>query len=227
MTEIRTYRYGEITLRLRSDEVPWANNILANDEYQLRRLIEEGHRLGTIVDVGAHVGTFSVHCARLWPSATILAIEPHPESFALLAENVRPYANVVPIQAAITDRSGQAILCEAQLSVAHRVAEISEQIDGHAPGLGIEVTSLSILDVIQRHQLTRIDLLKLDCEGAEYLILEQLHDSGFLPQVGWIRGEWHSRHHNDRLRESLRSTHTYNIDDNEGHHVGLFIAHRS
>ncbi len=40
--------------------------------------------------------------------------------------------------------------------------------------------------------VTKVELLKLDCESAEYTILETLSRTGHPAHVGWIRGEWRS-----------------------------------
>lgn len=45
---------------------------------------------------------------------------------------------------------------------------------------------------IQAFKLTRIDLLKLNCEGGEYPILRRLHECGFLPNVRHIVVQFHS-----------------------------------
>jgi hypothetical protein len=65
--------------------------------------------------------------------------------------------------------------------------------------------------------LTEVDLLKLDCEGAECMILESLAENGRLTQVGWIRGEWHGRRNKQRLAKALAETHVYHIDSNPPH----------
>jgi hypothetical protein len=71
-----------------------------------------------------------------------------------------------------------------------------------------------------------VHLLKLDCEGAEYSILESLAKSDQLQQVGWIRGEWHGRRHKQRLANALDATHVHHIDPNPPHECGLFVSHR-
>jgi FkbM family methyltransferase len=57
-----------------------------------------------IVDCGANIGYASIWFARRYPQAIVHAIEPEPGNFALLSRNVAAYANVVPLQAGISDR---------------------------------------------------------------------------------------------------------------------------
>jgi hypothetical protein len=74
--------------------------------------------------------------------------------------------------------------------------------------------------------IDEVDLIKLDCEGAEYLIISELSALGLMDRIGWIRGEWHSRKDNLLLANLLSQTHVFNIDPNYPHSVGMFVAHR-
>ena len=74
--------------------------------------------------------------------------------------------------------------------------------------------------------IDEVDPLKLDCEGAEYLIVSEFSALGIMDRIGWIRGEWHSRKNNSLLANCLGQTHAYNIDPNLPHEVGMFVGHR-
>ncbi len=74
--------------------------------------------------------------------------------------------------------------------------------------------------------MASIDLLKVDCEGAEYLLFEQWSAMGAMPKIGWIRGEWHCRPCNVQLHETMGGTHVFHIDPNDPHSVGHFVGHR-
>ncbi len=52
------------------------------------------------------------------------------------------------------------------------------------------VTSLTLEDILRSHGLDRIDILKLDCEGSEFSILE---NTTSLDRIGLIVGEYHGR----------------------------------
>ena len=74
--------------------------------------------------------------------------------------------------------------------------------------------------------IDEVDLLKLDCEGAEYMIISEFSALGIMDRIRWIRGEWHSRKDNLLLANCLSQTHAYNIDPNLPHEVGMFVGHR-
>ena len=46
-----------------------------------------------VVDAGANIGLFSLHCLALAPRATIIAVEPSPTAFAALERNLSGHAS--------------------------------------------------------------------------------------------------------------------------------------
>jgi FkbM family methyltransferase len=206
-------------------------NAVFQDEYKIRDLRQ--HNVRTVLDVGAHVGSFTVMCHQYWPEAKIIAVEPHPESFALLDRNTAhiPADQLLKINAAITDQPGKCLLASAvsHSRVGEYVVELWNDLDPRYGDFGVSVPAMTTDDLWEKlaeFGLAEIELLKLDCEGAEYTILETLSRNGHLAQVGWIRGEWHSCRHRQRLAKALAETHVYHIDPNPPHSCGLFIAHR-
>jgi FkbM family methyltransferase len=206
-------------------------NAVFQDEYQINDL--RSHNVRTIVDIGAHVGSFTVLCHHFWPNAKIVAVEPHPESFELLQFNTThvPESQLLLINAAISKKPGKCLLASpvSHSRVAEYVPDLWESLQPRHRDFGIEVHSLTVEQLwatINEWGISEIDLLKLDCEGAEYLVVPELSALGLMSHVGWIRGEWHSRKDNALLAAFLAQTHAYNIDLNLPHEVGLFIAHR-
>ena len=133
--------------------------------------------------------------------------------------------------AAITKHSGKTILASpvSHSRVAEYVPDLWDDLQPRHRDFGIEVPAMTteqLWKLIAEFTAPEIDLLKLDCEGAEYLILPELARLKILSTVGWLRDEWHSRSHNQQLADALAKTHEYHIDPNEPHTVGLFVGHR-
>lgn len=120
--------------------------------------------LATIVDIGAHVGLFSIRAASRWPLARVVAVEASPRSARYLRANVarNRLAAITVVEAACGGSRRRAVL--------HRKgADMMSSL--YAAGDGDEVEVITLDDVFTTNGVERCDLLKLDCEGAEYEIL--------------------------------------------------------
>ena len=239
LLDVVRVRIGDFDLWVREEErcrhwdVEVARPILAGDEYELEPLRSSGHQLRWVMDVGAHVGSFTLKVKRWWPEARVLAAEPDPDSAALFRQNVEGLDGVAFEEAAVLGRRG---IAEARLRQAGRAnrdgnaaaSSVLEVTHPHPPSrrpATAVVRAVSVLDLLERHGVPRIDLLKLDCEGAEAEILEALRDAGWMERVGWIRGEWHAWESVPRIEEALRATHVGAIQRGEVP-WGAFIAHQ-
>jgi FkbM family methyltransferase len=206
--------------------------ILAGDEYELQPLLAERRQLRWVLDVGGHVGSFTLKVKRGWPEARVIAAEPDPDNAALFRKNTEGLAGVVLEEAAVLGRRGieHAHLRQAgranhdSNAAASSVLEVSHPLKPHQRRATALVRAVSVLDLLERHAVPRLDLLKLDCEGAEGEILEALAESGWLKRVGWIRGEWHGFDNLARVEAALRDTHTYAVQRSD-YPWGSFIAH--
>jgi FkbM family methyltransferase len=116
------------------------------------------------MDIGANVGQYTLRMSELvGPSGRVIAIEPVPDTFALLAANTRsfPHANVTLLNAAVSDRTtvvGMKIPSFAQGLPNYYQAQISEESAGLTV-LGIPLDALGLT--------ARLKLVKMDVEGHE------------------------------------------------------------
>jgi FkbM family methyltransferase len=237
LLEATRVEIGGVSLWVRADprarrwDVEVARPILAGDEYELAPLRAAGHALRRVLDVGAHVGAFTLAVKRWWPDAEVIAAEPDPDSAALFRENTAGLAGVAFEEAAVLGREGigEVFLRQAGRvnhdgnAAASSVAGVTHPLPAEKRPPTTVVRAVSILDLLG--ELT-LDLLKLDCEGAEGEILEALHAAGRLDRVRWIRGEWHAFENLPRIEAALRDTHTFAVERGEAP-WGSFIAHRS
>jgi FkbM family methyltransferase len=169
-----------------------------------------------------------------WPNAKIVAVEPHPQSFELMTKNTShiPKSQLLRINAAISTKPGKCLLSfpVSNSRVADYVPDVWESLEPRYRDFGIEVPSLTVEQFwtqVTNFGIDEVDLIKLDCEGAEYLIISELSALGLMDRIGWIRGEWHSRKDNLLLANLLSQTHVFNIDPNYPHEVGMFVGHRA
>lgn len=125
----------------------------------------------TVVDIGAGIGEYTLLAAITDTSNRVIAFEPFAESYKLLRQNLRLNGaiNVSAVPIAISSRTGQLSLdlsAGEPLKIESHLAEIES-----ATGAAGLVECLSLADAFERYEIEHCDLLKLDCEGAEYDIL--------------------------------------------------------
>jgi FkbM family methyltransferase len=120
-----------------------------------------------VIDIGANIGCYSLLAAR--HAARVLACEPYPENLSLLRENValNNANNVEIIPYAIASRAGTNML----------FIPVDDSFVGRIslhPGRGsrtVETTCVTLEQIIREAGLDKVDVLKIDCQGAEYEIL--------------------------------------------------------
>lgn len=127
-----------------------------------------------IIDVGAHIGTFSLLSAIKYPNATIYAIEASRETYNILKRNIEEnhLQNVIPIHAAMSSKEGILKLYHSLQSGnwGHSVTKVLS--DSYE-----EVDSITLGGVIEEKNICQIDLIKFNCEGAEFDILINADES--------------------------------------------------
>ena len=123
-----------------------------------------------VIDIGAGIGEYPLYVAVMQPRARVFAFEPYPQSFALMQENIRLNAliNVQPFDQAIAASTGELVL---DLTSGEPLQFQSHDTKATRIENGLSVQALSLSDAFAMLELKSCDLLKLDCEGAEYAIL--------------------------------------------------------
>ena len=121
----------------------------------------------TVVDVGAHTGYYTILFAkRVGPTGRVLAIEPEKRALTFLHRNVEMngYDNVTVLPIALSNR----VAGVAELDDAFYVPD-----DGTAPPEDQSDAAAAVFDdLVESLELQRLDLVKIDVEGAELHVLE-------------------------------------------------------
>lgn len=131
-----------------------------------------------IFDVGANIGQTALHYRALFPGATIHCFEPFPPSFEQLRVAVGrdPHAQLHLL--ALAASSGSARL-KVNRSAATNSLLPSDERAAHYWGGGlldtegeVEVVTRTLDEFCAAQGIGRVDVLKLDVQGAEYAVLE-------------------------------------------------------
>jgi len=134
-----------------------------------------------IIDGGANIGVSILAFKRQHPAARIIAFEPDPEIFRILERNCDRFqwADVTLVRKALWN-------AETQLDFRPDGADAGRLTDGLTQAKTIKVWTSSLADCL----VEKVDLLKLDIEGAETEVLENC--AGKLGCVDRIFVEYHS-----------------------------------
>ena len=132
----------------------------------LSQFIPEG---GVILDIGAHFGYFSKEFSRLHHgSCTIIAFEPMAYNAGILAVVTAKLPNVTVVNRALSDSNSVldlAIPVKEQGKIGPGLAHLGAE--DHRDFIVQSVETLRLDDYINDSQLTRVDFIKIDVEGAE------------------------------------------------------------
>jgi FkbM family methyltransferase len=182
-----------LTLRPFAGDLFVLYEVLAFNAYYIAPSLLPPDDVRVIVDCGANIGITSLFFAARYPSATILSLEPHPENFALLAANVARVPRVKPIRACVTGRPQSAVRFTVDAAAwGNRIATGEDD--------SVLVPAITIDELCNQNGLEKIDLLKLDIEGAE----EQVFENGtFLPRTEHIIVELHGHYGFQRFQRDI------------------------
>ena len=160
-------------LPLRGEYFFFFDNVLRRDCLQGGLALRPGD---TVLDVGANIGSFTVVAARLvGPEGSVFAFEPDPKAFDRLRENVEvnKLTNVRCLPYAIGGRRGSfEFFSHDRPNFSSLFGGVDRRGMDGMTATTAEVRTLA--DAVAELGLARIDLLKLDCEGAEYEIFETI-----------------------------------------------------
>lgn len=121
-----------------------------------------------VIDIGAHIGLFSLYASNYCLDGKILSFEPVKENFSLLKQNINlnNKKNISFFNCAVSSKNELVKVF------------LDDDDSGHtlfSSGTNFEkVQSKSLEKIFIENGIEHCDLLKLDCEGAEYEIFETL-----------------------------------------------------
>lgn len=141
-----------------------------------------------ILDIGSNIGTSILFFHQQYPSARIYGFEPHPETFRILQANVGSIPSVEIFNYALGATDAMISATSDDVDFSGFVAK-----PGSANLRGGATTDCEVKhagEVMKNLGVTRADLIKIDCEGAEYDVLTALPGE-MLRECNWIVGEMH------------------------------------
>lgn len=197
-----------MTLRVRTTDVYVYISVIKEGEY----FIDLPANPQIIVDAGANIGAASIYFSHRYPEARIIAIEAEASNFEVLQKNVRPYPLITPIHAALWNKDG-----EIEVGTpAAATGAVGNSAFMTREGSGVRAITMPTL--MKELQLPKIDLLKVDIEGAEKEVFETCDWMG---HVQCLMVELHDRFRHG-CREAVTAV-THEFSSQERGETTIFV----
>jgi FkbM family methyltransferase len=115
-----------------------------------------------ITDIGANIGMAALYFTIHYPLAKVICIEPDEENYAILQKNCTPYPHIKTMQAAIAEKDGWVRMRKALLQYNNSVVPTINEKNA--------IPAITMQTLFSVFEITDIDLVKIDIEGAEEAI---------------------------------------------------------
>jgi FkbM family methyltransferase len=134
-------------------------------------LHERSDEAVSIADVGANIGLATLLFKQLYPNAEMHCFEPAPHNFALLEKNISlsGLANIHLYNKGVDSTAHKATLYFHKTNPGgHSIYQVDH------PSGSTEIDLISLRDLLAKTSANRCNILKMDCEGAEYEIIKAI-----------------------------------------------------
>lgn len=135
-----------------------------------------------VIDLGACRGEFIEEMNNLYKIKTAILVEANPTNFKLLPKR----NNYILYHNAISDKDGQLIKFSEDVNSPYNGSSVFNYFNG----IIHEIETISLKKIIDDNHLSHVDLLKIDVEGCEYQVLENLEKEIF-DKISQITVEFH------------------------------------
>ena len=155
-----------IKLRKQSTDLMALTHVWLIEEYKKENFEIQPHDI--IIDVGAHIGLFTIYASQFCTKGKIYSFEPVLENYELLLENIKlnNLDHVTSFNQAISNSNEPIKLFLNNDESGHSIFSQSSK--------SITIDSISLQRFFDQNKIKHCNFLKLDCEGAEYEIIKNL-----------------------------------------------------
>jgi FkbM family methyltransferase len=131
---------------------------------------------GVFIDVGAHIGYYSLLASRrVGAAGRVVAVEPNPETLQRLRRNLalNDSGNITVEEMACTDRETTLQFFPAGIE---NSGESSLSRQNAKAARAVTVRGRPLDEIVRSLALDRVDLIKIDVEGAEMQVLTGMRE---------------------------------------------------
>lgn len=156
--------------------------LVKNMHAQLRDAFAEQQRLSgkskvkVVFDVGAYDGGTAIRYREYFPETEVYSFEPFPASFAKLETNASKHSFIHPVNAAVADTVGEAVLHVNSMDATNSLLP-AETTNSYLDDLTREVAEVNVrtttIDAFcAENRIDTIDILKIDVQGNGLAVLQ-------------------------------------------------------
>ena len=126
-----------------------------------------------LLDIGANIGYYSIIAASIIKKGKIYAFEPEPHNYDLLTRNIKinGYNNIIPVQKVVSNFNGKVkMYIDNKNTGSHSLSQ--ENVANLKNYL--EVNSIKLDDYLEGINQRKVDIIKMDVQGAESQVIDGL-----------------------------------------------------
>ena len=144
-----------------------------------------------IIDGGVNIGFSLAYFKNKWPSSRVIGFEPHPDAYSVALKNVTDnrFDGIELYQAALASSEGKLALSFYDESI------MASTVTNRLKVRGVETRSIEVNTMVLSKFIDQeVDFLKLDIEGSETEVLEELGEKlrlvrNLFVEFHWTRGD--------------------------------------
>tara|TARA_Y100000996_G_scaffold207131_1_gene162524 strand:+ start:4566 stop:5351 length:786 start_codon:yes stop_codon:yes gene_type:complete len=185
----------KIKIRKYSTDLMALTHVWLIEEYKSQNF--EIKESDIIIDVGGHIGLFSLYASQFCKNGLIYSFEPVQENYHLLVDNIQSnnLKQIKPFNLAVSNSNSNVKLYLNDDESGHSMFSKSSKT--------VTVDSISLQQIFDDNNIKNCNFLKLDCEGTEYEILENL-PSSYFNKIEKMVIEYHMADSHPELLENLK-----------------------
>lgn len=186
-----------IRLRNGTSDFQVFRDVFLKHQYRISGLTQVEY----IIDAGSNIGLASVYLLSRYPQARVIAVEPDPENFVIAAHNLAPFGERCQlIHAGLWSHESRLQVSRGTFRDGQHWATQTIPV---ATATTETVPAHTVNTLLQRYVFPRIDLLKVDIEGAERAVFGD-GDTGYLGRTRCCAVECHGSDCDAALLSALK-----------------------
>jgi FkbM family methyltransferase len=207
---------GKLFLREVGSDILTFDEVIKQQVY--RNILPKLEQCETVIDLGANIGLASLYFARHYPSCRLFAVEPNPDTYRMLTTNLRQLIENgrCRTEKAAVWGSEKPLVADRSKAPEHYSAFTTKEAAPEANAEGT-MMGLPIQKIINNSGFTKVDLLKVDIEGAEVELFKG--NVSWLGCVNSIAIEFHGDSRKQCRFDEIMRNYQFQIYDQDSHTV--------